>query len=81
MRKKKVPWPVKISGEHFTIKAFEDSIKSSITNCTHMLITGGKDFTFLVGKTESITTKENVKNVINSLFTAICLLVFSCNTT
>ena len=80
MRKRRVPFPVKVSGQDFTQKQLESSIKHSVEECTHLLISGGREFTFGCSKTESFSTKEGVKNTLHAIYQSICILIFCQNT-
>jgi hypothetical protein len=71
MRKKKFPFPVKIHGSNF-IKNIKESIKGS-----HFLLGGGKDFTCQCARTESLSVKDSVKNVMQSVFKIVCLVLFA----
>jgi len=79
MRKRKVPFPVRVNGQNFTPADFEKKINEAIEGCTHMLVSGGKDFSFGVSKTESLSVKEGVKNVINACVKAVSLIFFCQN--
>ena len=71
MRKKKFPFPVKIHGSSM-IKNLKNAIKG-----THFLLGGGKEFTALCSKTESLTIKDTVKNVMQSVLKMVCLILFA----
>ena len=64
LKKKKVPFPVKISGQNYSVGEIEKNIKEAIEQCTHCLVSGGKEFLIQISKTESLATKESVKNII-----------------
>ena len=52
------------------------NLKNSI-NGTHFLLGGGKEFTSLCAKTESLTIKDSVKNVMHSALKMVCLIIYA----
>jgi hypothetical protein len=72
-RKRKFPFPVNLSGTNNKLLKSSDlkhNIECLIENSSHLLIQGGKDFTYpcsLISE-ESLSTKEAVKNVMQSIF-------------
>jgi hypothetical protein len=63
MRKKKFPFPVKIPAKDYSSKQFIDSIREPILSSSHLLLSGGKEFTMECATT-SMNVKESVKNVM-----------------
>ena len=78
-RKKKFPFPIKLHGENFTSKNLADNIRELILESTHGLIGGGKEFSLIVSKTESLEIKHSVKNVIQCLLKFVCIIIYGCS--
>ena len=79
MRKRKFPFPVKLSGPEWAPKDVEASVEQTIASSTYMLLGGGKEFTFPIARTEDLSVKEGVKNVMQGLLRAASLIVFAQN--
>jgi len=77
MRKKKFLFPVKIHGEGISTRRIEENIREIVENGTHALIGGGKEFIIPVAKTESFEVKQSVKNVMQGLLKAVCIILYA----
>ena len=76
MRKTKFPFPVKLSGANYTPKQMLDNVREAILG-THLLLGGGKDFIIQCSTTESLSIKESVKNVMQSVLRLVCIVIFA----
>lgn len=74
LRKRQFPFPIKIHGESSsTLQAtFADVFATS-----HFLLTGGQDFIIKAAKTESMSEKQAVKNVMHGVYRALTLIFMS----
>lgn len=79
MRKRKFPFPVKLSGKEFGVRDVEKSIEQTIESSSYMLLGGGKEFSFPIARTEDLSIKDGVKNVMQGLLRAVSLIVFAQN--
>ena len=77
MRKKKFPFPVKLSGAELTPAKAVQNVEESLNGKTHFLLEGGKRFVVECGRTESLTVKENVQNCIRLLLKVVSLIIYS----
>eukprot|EP00347_Sterkiella_histriomuscorum_P016625 403352471 len=74
IKKRHFPMPVKIHGlDH---QHFKKNIQEAF-NSVGLLLTPSIEFIFKCGKTESMSNKEIVKNVINCAHKAVCLIMYS----
>ena len=75
MRKRQFPFPVKLSGQNIGQTDIIKNIQSLIVDSAHLLVSGGKDFTLACASTDALTTKESVKNIMQSLFKAVSIIL------
>ena len=76
MRKHKFPFPVKLHGLNYSDKHILDNVSEAIRG-SHLLLGGGKDFSCQCATTESLSTKESVKNVMNCILRLVCVVIFA----
>lgn len=44
--------------------------------CSHVLLSGGQEFIIRIGRTETMSVRETVKNVIQGAYKVVCLLMY-----
>ncbi|CDW78588.1 ribosomal l1 domain-containing protein 1-like [Stylonychia lemnae] len=74
IKKRNFPIPVKING--LNTLEFKKVIQEA-SETVGLLLTGGNDFIVKCAKSESMTKKEIVKNVMQAALRAICLIIYS----
>lgn len=75
LRKRLFPFPVKISRSD---KSVVKQIIKEMFLTVGLILTGGKEFIVRCARTESMSAKDSVKNIINCAFNAICLILYAC---
>ena len=71
--KRSTPFPVKLKQDANKFKAcLEQAIR-----CSTLMMHGGRDFEFRVARTESMTSAEAVKNIMNAMVKAASLIIYA----